>query len=63
MPSSNYWSDSNWENLISDQEGDCFRCNLGYRLFKGKCIKCEDSNCLACDYDISHAQVAMINII
>ena len=29
----------------------CNKCEEGYKLEKGKCIKCQDINCLRCDDD------------
>ena len=29
----------------------CYKCQEGYKLENGKCIKCQDINCLKCDED------------
>ena len=46
----NYCNDSHCVMCRNTEEGFCDRCEIGYRLFEGKCEKCKDKSCLNCDY-------------
>lgn len=47
----NFCEDEHCAMCITNKEGKCDRCDIGYHLFEGKCEKCEKSNCLKCDRD------------
>lgn len=48
-----FCDDKHCEMCITKEEGKCDRCEIGYYLNRGECLKCNVEHCLKCDYGMN----------